>query len=342
MNVIDLIIIDPYSATPKYTQLASSIISAVASGVLQKDDLLPSINELSASLEISRDTAEKGYRHLKKLGIIDSVPGKGFFIASRVEKKRHKILLLFNKLSTHKKILYDAFVAALDPESQIDFYIYNNDFNLFKKILQERLDQYSHYVLITHFLEGDPPVQELIEQIPKDKLILLDKKMNFMQTGMGYSAVYERFEEDIYGALQSAYDRLINYQRLVLIFPDKSYYPHEIILGFKKYCEDKKIDYDIFPNTKSLQVQKGDVYITVMEDDLVRLIEIIKDRDLVTGKDIGVISYNETPIKRIILNGITTISTDFIAMGREAAALIAAGDHSLISIPFKIHLRDSL
>ncbi|UAY56164.1 GntR family transcriptional regulator [Arachidicoccus terrestris] len=342
MNVIELIKIDPYSATPKYTQLASSIITAVESGVLRKDDVLPSINELSASLEISRDTAEKGYRHLKKIGVLDSVPGKGFFIASKVQKKRHKILLLFNKLSAHKKILYDAFVAALDPESQIDFYIYNNDFNLFKKILLERLDQYSYYVLITHFLEGDPPVQELVEQIPKDKLIMLDKKMPFMEPDMGYSAVYERFEEDIRGALQAALPRIKNYRRLVLIFPDKSYYPQEIICGFKKFCEETGFEYDIFPNTKFVQIQTGDVYITVMEDDLVRLIEIAKDRQLVTGKDIGVISYNETPIKRIILSGITTISTDFIAMGKEAAALISEGKKALIPVPFKIHLRDSL
>lgn len=342
MNVIDIIEIDPYSATPKYTQLASSILTAVESGILQKDDLLPSINELSASLEISRDTAEKGYRHLKRLGVLDSVPGKGFFITAKVQKKRHKILLLFNKLSAHKKFIYDGFVAALDPESQIDFYIYNNDFNLFKKILLERLDQYSYYVLITHFLEGDPPVQELVEKIPKHKLIMLDKKMPFMEKDMGYSAVYERFEEDIYGALHSVNHRLKKYQRLVLIFPDKSYYPQEIIAGFKKYCEQSHIDYAIVPDTKSIPVQSGDVYITVMEDDLVKLIEIVKDRQLELGKDIGVISYNETPIKRIILSGITTISTDFIDMGKQAAALITHGKNELIPIAFKVHLRDSL
>ena len=342
MNIFEIIEIDPYSATPKYTQLASSILSAVESGELKKDDLLPSINEISASLEISRDTAEKAYRHLKKLGVLDSVPGKGYFINTMVQKKRHKILLLFNKLSAHKKIIYDAFVAALDPDTQIDFYIYNNDFNLFKKILLERLDQYSHYVLITHFLEEQPPVRELIDQIPRDKLILLDKKMSFMEPDMGYSAVYERFEEDIYGALQAANHRLRNYHRLVLIFPGKSYYPREITCGFKRFCEEMLFDYAIVPDTLSVQINVGDAFITVMEDDLVKLIEIIKDRQFITGKDIGVISYNETPIKRIILSGITTISTDFIAMGKEAAALISKDQKALIPIPFKTHLRDSL
>ena len=36
----------------------------------------------------------------------------------------------------------------------------------------------------------------------------------------------------------------------------------------------------------------------------------------------GVISYNETPLKRIILNGINTISTTFHLMGEKAAQLI--------------------
>ena len=42
-----LIHIDEYSATPKYQQVVNSIIKAIAAEKLQKDDLLPSINELS-------------------------------------------------------------------------------------------------------------------------------------------------------------------------------------------------------------------------------------------------------------------------------------------------------
>lgn len=63
--------IDYYSATPKYLQLANSIIKSISEGKIKKDDILPSINELSAEFEISRDTAEKGYKHLKKLAYLD-------------------------------------------------------------------------------------------------------------------------------------------------------------------------------------------------------------------------------------------------------------------------------
>src|ERR1044071_8498804 len=120
--------LDDHSATPKYQQLANSIIRAVQSGELIKDDVLPSINELSFQFEISRDTAEKGYKYLKKIGIIGSVPGKGYYIKSTNVDRKIKIFLLFNKLSAHKKLIYDSFVSTLGDAATIDFYIYNNDF----------------------------------------------------------------------------------------------------------------------------------------------------------------------------------------------------------------------
>jgi DNA-binding transcriptional regulator YhcF (GntR family) len=77
-----LIHFDEFSATPKYQQLANSIITAIENKKLQQDDMLPSINELSFQFDICRDTAERGYKYLKQMGIIGSVPGKGYFIKS--------------------------------------------------------------------------------------------------------------------------------------------------------------------------------------------------------------------------------------------------------------------
>ena len=80
-NIYRLITIDEQSVTPKYQQLTNSILYAIKEGSIEKDYPLPSINELSYELEISRDTAEKAYHHLKQLGVVGSVPGKGYFIS---------------------------------------------------------------------------------------------------------------------------------------------------------------------------------------------------------------------------------------------------------------------
>jgi DNA-binding LacI/PurR family transcriptional regulator len=55
-----------------------------------------------------------------------------------------------------------------------------------------------------------------------------------------------------------------------------------------------------------------------------------------------VISYNDTPLKKIILKGITTISTDFKLMGQKAAELILTQSTEHIAIPFHLTIRASL
>jgi DNA-binding LacI/PurR family transcriptional regulator len=72
------------------------------------------------------------------------------------------------------------------------------------------------------------------------------------------------------------------------------------------------------------------------------LIEKILATKMKPGKHVGVISYNETPLKKIILNGITTISTDFAMMGEKAAELILSKSSEHIEADFHLTIRNSL
>jgi DNA-binding LacI/PurR family transcriptional regulator len=89
-------------------------------------------------------------------------------------------------------------------------------------------------------------------------------------------------------------------------------------------------------------INKGEVFISLMEDDLVVLLERIIALGLKTGEDVGVISYNETPLKKVLLNGITTISTDFNYMGTIAAKMITGNLKKYIEVPFYYTQRSSL
>jgi DNA-binding transcriptional regulator YhcF (GntR family) len=340
IGIYDIIRIDEFSATPKYQQIINAVLKGIEHARLKQNDLLPSINDLSYELDVSRDTAEKGYRYLKKIGVLGSVPGKGYFIKSTEFEQAYNICVLFNKLSAHKKIVYDSFVASLGNNAAIDFYIYNNDFSLFRKLLGRKNEDYSHYVIIPHFIEGGEKAHEVINTLPKEKLILLDKQIAGI-TGE-YASVYENFAKDIYEALQKASERLSRYQTIKIIFPGSSYYPIEIINGFNRFCQDYAFNYEVINDINKLQISKGEVYISVMEDDLVTLIERLMQLNLKAGEDVGIISYNETPIKKIILEGITTISTDFAEMGRMAADMILNNESRHIEVPFTLTLRKSL
>jgi hypothetical protein len=250
------------------------------------------------------------------------------------------VFLLFNKLSAHKKSIYDSFVATLGDHAVIDFYIYNNDFLLFKKIVANKKDDYTHYVIIPHFIDCEENANEIINTIPKEKLVLLDKMIPGI-TG-SYAAAYENFEHDIYKALCDATERLSKYHTLKIIFPSHSYYPIEILRGFKNYCQDFAFNYKIVNDIAEEPVHAGEVFINVMEDDLVILLDRLIPSGLSIGDEVGVIAYNETPVKKFILNGITTISTDFHEMGITAAKLILSNNKLLQPIPFKLTLRASL
>jgi DNA-binding LacI/PurR family transcriptional regulator len=236
--------------------------------------------------------------------------------------------------------VYDAFVHTMEGMATIDFYIYNNDFALFKRLIQNNKNEYTHYVIVPHFLEGGEGASEIINQIPSDKLFILDKLIPGIHGQ--YAAVYENFEKDIYEALEQLREHLSRYHTIKIIFPEYTYHPEEILKGFLKFCHQYAFNSKIVHDISKEPIKEGEVFINLMEDDLVILIEKILATKMKVGKHVGVISYNETPLKKIILNGITTISTDFEFMGKKAAELILNNSTEHFEVPFHVTERSSL
>jgi DNA-binding GntR family transcriptional regulator len=339
-NFIDNFEIDELSATPKYKQLMDAVIQSIKAGSLNKGDLMPSINELSFRSDISRLTVEKSYNELRKLGVLEAYQGKGYFVKSVDIQQDYRIFLMFNKLSSHKKIIYDAFVQELGEKASVDFYIYNNDARMFCKLLESKSSNYTHYVIIPHFVDGEKMAIQAINHLPKSKLILLDKKLPEI-TG-SYGSVYENFSKDIYQVLFQVLQALQRFSVIKLVFPENSYYPKEILEGFVSFCRSYVFEHKVVYDIRQEEVSPGDVFINLMEDDLFELLEKIEHKGLEIGKEIGIISYNETKAKKYIMNGLTTVSTDFEAMGRTAARLVLDHSKEHIENPFNIILRPSL
>ena len=112
------------SKVPKYKQLINGIIAKIESGELQVGDKLPSINQVSFDYNLARDTIEKAYNHLKSKGVIEPVKGKGYYGKSSDHEWQFKVLILFNKLSTYKKEIYNAIAHELGAKANIDFFVY--------------------------------------------------------------------------------------------------------------------------------------------------------------------------------------------------------------------------
>jgi len=142
--------------------------------------------------------------------------------------------------------------------------------------------------------------------------------------------------------LKEALSALSKYQTLKIVFPSYTYFPDEILKGFRNFCQQYAFDHVVVHDISVEEIKNGEVYINLMEDDLVVLLEKVRLTKLQVGKDVGIISYNETPWKRFILEGITTISTDFKKMGAIAAGMVLSNEKKRVEVPFTLTLRNSL
>jgi len=228
----------------------------------------------------------------------------------------------------------------LSDYANLDLFVYNSDLSYLNTLLGSLTKTYDHYVLFPHFKEGRDKAPDIIRKIPTEKLMLLGK---FIEDVPGdFPAVYENYEHDIYSALEEANEVLSKYKNLKLVFPDYSDFPKAIIKGFYKFCQQYAFEHELVSDIDEEKVAKGTCYINIIEDDLVKLLNKVIQKKLVIGKDVGIISYNETPLKKFILNGITTISTDFEMMGRMAAELIINKSKDRVEVPFYLKLRPSV
>jgi DNA-binding transcriptional regulator YhcF (GntR family) len=334
--------IDTNSKVPVYLQIVDSIMAAVRDGDLRRDEQIPSINEFSEQYLLSRGTVEKAYKELRDKKVILSVKGKGYFIYRTDINMPLRVLLLFNKISNYKKQLYNAFVKTLGEGVFVDLHIHHSNVQLFDSLISNNLGDYDHYVIMPHFYEQPEKVLQIIRQIPESQLLLLDKDLPEI-TGK-HAAVYQNFEKDIYEALYEALPSLKKYSSLVFVNPSSIVpYPPEIRKGFQYFCRMHDFDFSVMEGIEmNAPVKAGQAYIVIEETDLVNLVKICRQNNLIIGKEVGIVSYNETPLKEILLDGITVISTDHEQMGITAAKMILEKSTERVKNAFKLILRRSL
>jgi len=348
MSQAILINIDESSRIPKYKQIVDSIINDISKGKLKVGEKIPSINKLSETCDLSRDTVEKAYKQLKERKVIISVKGKGFYTAKTDLISKVNVFFLINKLSSYKMEVYNSFVNSLGINGHINLSIYHCEISLFVRAIEKNIGAYDYYIIMPHFkneqlnhISYTNKVLEIIELIPKDKLIIMDNNIPELKGNFGL--IYQDFKKDIYYSLIEGIEKLKKYDKLILVYPTKSIYPFPkgILNGFRQFCVEYELDFEILDEIyEDMELQSKDVYITIEETDLVNLVRQIRKKGLKLGKDIGIISYNDTPLKELL--GITVISTNFKAMGAVAADFVLKNKNEKVKAMFKYKERNSV
>lgn len=317
----------------KVQQMADYIRLKISVNEYKIGQNLPSINYLSRTHKVSRDTVFKSFLILRESGIVDSIHGKNYYVT----KQTSNVFLLLDEYSPFKESLYNALVEALPESYKVDLWFHQYNQNLFNTILNESLGKYSKYLVMNY---DNEKISDVLNKIDKERLLLLDFGKFNKKT---YAYVCQDFDENFYNALQEVGEKLQQYKKLVFVFNKKHKHPQSSKVYFEKFCIDHAFDFEVIDrNTEKITIQKGECYIVIKQHDVVNIIKQARQQKLHVGTDIGMIAYNENPFYEVLCDGISSISIDFKEMGKMAANFVLNGEKIQTYIPTKVNHRNSI
>ena len=325
--------IDVQAGQTKIRQLVHSITEAISNGKLKAGEVLPSVNQLSSESGFSRDTVFKAYNILKKRNIIESAPQKGYYVTG----ESFKVFMLLDDFSAFKEQLYQSFRQNLPNSYSVDllFHHYNSD--VFHQLIESSLGRYSLYVVMNIDHKSIDPI---LDKIDPNKLLILD--MGKPENGK-LNYLLQDFNKSVINCLQVGVEQFCKYDELILVYDEKSTpHPAETVMAVRGFCKKNQLQFRNIKNLNGYEVGKGKVYFVISDSDLVSVIKTCRSKKYDLGKDVGVISYNDTPMKQIVGGGISVISTDFEKMGKLAAEFVKNKQKITQILPTSLILRDSL
>ena len=316
----------------KVQHLVEALSSAINHGLYTSGEALPSVNKLSVEYNLSRDTVFKAYQELKQRNLVDSTPAKGYHVMGAL----NKVLLLLDVYSPFKDVLYNAFVSNLPKNYKVDlvFHFYNE--RVFETVIFDSMGRYNNYVVMNFSNEA---LHDSVKRIDPKKLLILDLG-DFDKSP--YSYVCQDFGQSVYACLTENIDRVKKYNEFVFFCPEETEHPKITTRYFKKFCKDNALKHQTIKNLKEVELVPGMLVWVVQQKDLVEIVKLCHSQGLVVGKDVGLLAYNDTPMHEIIENGISAISSDFMAMGVKAAEFVTTHQKIKETIPAKLILRGSL
>jgi len=327
-KITDIIKIDASLATPVYKQIVQSIYDNINSGMLVKDDVLPSVNKIAEEFSLARGSVFNAYNDLRASGVIDSIPGKGYYVLSTDIRQNKRIFLLFSTFTPYKETLFNALLDHLPKSCMLDIFFHHHSIKMFESLIREQAVYYNTFIIMPEIASE---TLSILSKLDQKNTFLLD--VGYKEYRKLYPGIYQNFEKDIYSILESNKALLDKYQRLFLVFPE-NLRTRDIINGFNKFTRSHTQSAGIKKAIDPADVREKDAYIVIDDNHLVDLVKLARSRRWKLGSDIGVISYNETNLKSVIGDGITTITTDFEAMGRSMAEMVISGGRDAVENRF--------
>lgn len=95
-----MFLIDLRSPKPIYEQIVDQVREQVIKGFLRPGDAMPSIRSVSKTTQVNNNTVARAYQELERMGLIETVVGRGTFVKESPLPKRDesRVEALKNKM----------------------------------------------------------------------------------------------------------------------------------------------------------------------------------------------------------------------------------------------------
>lgn len=320
----------------KHEQLVQGIINAINDKLIQRGDMLPSVNNLIKELGFARETIAKGYKELVSRGIVESKNRIGFYVATENTESNLRIALIIFAFDSFQEVFYKTFRDSLGQPAQIDIFFHHNNIDVLESIVASVRGKYGMYVVapIPHKRTAG-----ILGTLPMNKFLMIDR---FQPLAEEFSYVVQEFERSSYAAFSELAPSIKKFRGMIHYHRPASDTPIEILDAYKKFVKNFKINSVIRTEYIPGSIEKGYVYFTINNAELWQMLKDAKAKGFRLGKDVGVLSHNDEVVKEIIFDGITTYSTDFSVMAEKAAEFVLNRERIQEVIPTVLLRRGSL
>ncbi len=155
----------------KHEQLVQGIINAINDKLIQRGDMLPSVNNLIKELGFARETIAKGYKELVSRGIVESKNRIGFYVSTENTENNLRIALVIFAFDSFQEVFFKTFRDSLGTPATIDIYFHHNNIDVLESIIANVRGRYGMYVVapIPHKRTAGILGYAAPEQIPDDR-----------------------------------------------------------------------------------------------------------------------------------------------------------------------------
>ena len=328
--------LDQLPSYSKHEQFVQGFINAIDEKIITQGDSLPSVNILIKELGFARETIVKGYRELISRGIVESKNRLGYFVANNNTDQTLKVAVLMYAIDSFQEQFYKSFRKAIGENVLMDVFFHHGNIEILETIINLIKGKFGMYVIAPI---PAPGIKQLLDIIPRNKLLMIDR---YEKLDGEFNYIAQEFEHSTYNAFAELAPAIRRFDEFIFFNMPDSLTPVEIIRSFKKFCKNFKIKGTIIPEYIPGSIEKGKVYFTVDNPELWRILKDCKMKKLKPGKDVGILSHNDEPVKELVGDGITTYSTSFEMMGKKAAQAVLSREKVHEIIPTVLIRRNSL